>query len=93
MEDIPVQVLEGLADRTVIPRLDLKQLQSQLTRMDCKLHENPELDAIRKHLYEIAESEKTGSEEHRQLVKKYNEQKVRKHSDSTSRSFDQSTMC
>lgn len=84
-EALPLEVLEGLTDRTLIPRLDLPRLQASLMQMNRKLSENAELDAIRKQLYEIAASEKVGSEEHRLLADKYNELKRRKREDMDTR--------
>ena len=75
LEDLSVEVLEGLTDRALLPRLELLRLQTSLIQMNRKLSESPELDAIRKQLYEIAASGKAGSDEHKQLADKYNQMK------------------
>lgn len=77
-DDLSLEVLEGLCDRTLLPIFNLSSLHNVITRINKKLSENPELDVIRKELFEISTSEHAGTELHKEVINRYNEIKSKK---------------
>jgi len=71
-QDIPVDVLRALADRTLFPQYDVTRLHATLTRISRKLNENPEIARLAAQLAEIAvDKELSGGEQHRELLAQY----------------------
>lgn len=77
-DDLSLEFLEGLCDRTLFPKFDLSLMHAMITKINRKLAENPELDAVRNELFEMSTSPDAGSEKHKQLIAKYNEVKSKK---------------
>ncbi len=76
---IPENILIGLCDRACIPKINLDMLHPKLLTMYTKLRENPELDNVRQELYNIASSDESGSDKHKELIAKYNSIKSKKY--------------
>lgn len=77
-DDLSPEILEGLCDRTLLPKFNLASMHTMITRINRKLTENPELDAVRKELFEISTSGDAGTDKHREVIAKYNEIKTKK---------------
>ena len=72
--DIPINIINGLCDRSCIPKLDLKVISHILQNM----YENPELKNICDELYSIDTSTEFGVARYRVLTDLYLETKKKK---------------
>jgi O-acetyl-ADP-ribose deacetylase (regulator of RNase III) len=73
--DIPDDVLDKLCNRMYLPRLDADKMKQKLTQMENKLKENPTLVQIKNQIADVVVAGKQGSDEHKELLKKFNETK------------------
>jgi hypothetical protein len=71
VEDLPTAILEGLCDRTLLPKFNLTALHALLNRMNRKITENPELERIRDQLWQMAMSSEAGTEKHQEMIRLY----------------------
>lgn len=72
LDEFSTEILKGLCNRAILPKLNLGVIFNKLINMNKLLNDTPEINALRNELLKVSTSPDAGTDKHKELIVMFN---------------------